>query len=196
MTGPKNMTVSLRGTTTRSSRHLQFAAAAMAMVVTGLMNSPATAGQPQPMEVGLWYDETGRGAVELLPCGPKLCGRIAWLREQVNAEGRPLVDRYNPNAGRRTTPICGLQVIGDAQKMAAGSWDSGWIYDPKTGSSYSVALLLQGPDQLKVTGYKGMKLLSKSFIWKRAPADLPRCSTTEGGAETAPGGEALPWANR
>jgi hypothetical protein len=26
-----------------------------------------------------------------------------------------------------------------------------------------------------MTGYKGMKFFSKSFVWKRAPADLPRC---------------------
>ena len=188
------MTVLLRAPPAHLTRRMQFPGAAMAIVISGLTISPSTAGQTPPIEVGLWYDDTGKGAVELLPCGQKLCGRIAWLKDQVNTEGKPLVDRHNPNAGRRTTPICGLQVIGDVQKMAGGSWDSGWIYDPKTGSSYTVALTLQGADQLKVTGYKGMKLLSKSFIWRRAPADLPRCSTTEAGAATIPGGEALPWA--
>lgn len=65
-----------------------------------------------------------------------------------------------------------MQVIGDVQKLPEGTWDQGWIYDPKTGSSYNVTLTLQGPDQLKVTGYKGIKLLSKSFIWNRAPVDF------------------------
>jgi len=99
--------------------------------------------------------------------------------------GSASVDRYNPNPARRTTPICGLQVIGDVQKLPEGTWDQGWIYDPKTGSSYNVTLTLQGPDQLKVTGYKGIKLLSKSFIWNRAPLDLPRCDAAESGSAKA-----------
>ncbi len=186
----------LRGTKTQSHHSLfdgglRLAAFAVGLTVLGSM------AEAQQAELGLWYDDTGKGAVELVQCGPKLCGRIAWLRDTVNAEGKPLVDRYNPNPARRTTPICGLQVIGDVQKLPEGTWDQGWIYDPKTGSSYNVALTLQGPDQLKVTGYKGIKLLSKSFTWTRAPADLPRCDGTDSAkAPSAPGGEALPWAQK
>ncbi len=186
----------LRGTKTQSygsvTGFFRVAGVAFAISLFGTIGARA-----QPIEAGLWYDETGKGAVELVPCGSKLCGRIAWLKDTVNAEGRPLVDRYNPNPARRTTPICGLQVIGDVQKLPEGIWDQGWIYDPKTGSSYNVTLTLQGPDQLKVTGYKGIKLLSKSFVWTRAPADLPRCdAAASGAAKVTPGGEALPWAAR
>jgi uncharacterized protein (DUF2147 family) len=185
----------LRGTKTQAraaqpALHFAGLAAVMLLTVSG-------SAEAQPPEAGLWYDDTGRGAVELVPCGQKLCGRIAWLKEQVNAEGNPLVDRYNPNPARRTTPICGLQVVGDAQKLTDGTWDQGWIYDPKTGSSYNLAMTMVGPDQLKVTGYKGIKLLSKSFIWTRAPADLPRCADTAATpAKPSPGGEALPWAGQ
>jgi uncharacterized protein (DUF2147 family) len=184
------MNALLRGTTTQLRHAIPAGFRLLGLAVGLTLAHPLTAAS-QPAEAGLWYDDTGRGAVELTPCGQKLCGRIAWLKEQVNAEGKPLVDRYNPNPARRTTPICGLQVVGDAQKVNDGTWDQGWIYDPKTGASYNLALTLQGPDQLKVTGYKGIKLLSKSFIWTRAPADLPRC-TPPGTPE--PSGEALPWA--
>lgn len=187
----------LRGTTTQAHCSVTgvicIACTTLAVVTFG-----ATDVRAQQAETGLWYDDTGRGAVELVPCGTKLCGRIAWLKETVNAEGQPLMDRYNPNPARRTTPICGLQVIGDVQKMGEGSWDQGWIYDPKTGSSYNVAMTMQSTDQLKITGYKGIKLLSKSFVWTRAPADLPRCNAVgSGSAKAAPGsGESLPWAVR
>jgi uncharacterized protein (DUF2147 family) len=190
--------VLLRGTKTQSGRKavtgLGLAGLALVLATGPASTQPQ---QPQLAEAGIWYDDTGRGAVELVPCGQKLCGRIVWLKEEVNAEGKPLVDRYNPNPARRTTPICGLQVVGDAQKLSDGTWDQGWIYDPKTGSSYNVAISLQQPDQLKVTGYKGIKLLSKSFVWTRAPADLPRCGTANGGSAKAPAkGESLPWAAR
>lgn len=187
----------LRGTTTQSQAcwSLCLAVAATALL---LGTKDPTHAQSAPAEAGLWYDDTGRGAVEIVPCGAKLCGRIAWLKSEVNDEGKPLVDRYNPNPARRTTPICGLQVVGDVQKLSDGTWDQGWIYDPKTGSSYNVAMNLMAPGQLKITGYKGIKLLSKSFMWTRAPDDLPRCTGTAAGTppKPAPGGETLPWASR
>lgn len=186
-----------RGTKTQPLSLLLAALAQGALVAVA--PNVATAETVLP-EAGLWYDDTGKGAVELAPCGTKLCGRIAWLKEEVNAEGKPLVDRHNPNPARHATPICGLQVIGGAQRMAGGTWESGWIYDPKTGKSYDLSFALQGPDQLKVTGYKGIKLLSKSFTWTRAPQDLPRCNPAAAAADAprkpAGGGEALPWAKQ
>ena len=70
-----------------------------------------------------------------------------------------------------------MQVIGDLKLQQNGAWDTGWIYDPKEGKSYDVEIMLRGPDRLQVKGYMGVKFLSETFVWQRAPADLPRCST-------------------
>ena len=59
--------------------------------------------------------------------------------------------------------------------MKDGNFDGGWIYDPKAGKSYSVALHLAEPDQLVVTGYLGVKMMGKSFTWSRASPYLLRC---------------------
>jgi uncharacterized protein (DUF2147 family) len=128
-----------------------------------------------PKEAGIWYDDSGKGAIELVPCGDRLCGRIMWLREPLNDQGQPKTDRLNPKSDNRNRPICGLQVIGGLQRQDDGSWDSGWIYDPKQGSAFDLAAQLVSKDQLQITGYKGVKLFSKTFLWTRAPADLPRC---------------------
>jgi uncharacterized protein (DUF2147 family) len=187
--------------------------------VLGLAGS-ATAGGGTPKEVGIWYDDTGKGAVRIEQCENKLCGKIYWLKDTLNAEGKPLIDRHNPNESQRTRPICGLQVIGGLASMSDGEWDAGWIYDPKEGKSYSVAMKLDGPDTMKVTGYLVMKLMGRTLTWKRAPADLPSCAAnaaqTPGSAATktgtaaapaakaaakaaakpaAAGGEELPWAD-
>ena len=175
-----------------------------------------TAGGGAPKEAGIWYDDTGKGAVRIEQCENKLCGKIYWLKETVNAEGKPLIDRHNPNESQRTRPICGLQVLGGLANMADGEWDTGWIYDPKEGKSYSVAMKLDGPDTLKVTGYLVMKLMGRTLTWKRAPASLPSCAAnaaqapsnaakTGAAAAAAPaakaavkpvaGGEELPWAD-
>lgn len=171
-----------------------------------------------PKEAGVWFDETGKGAVKIEPCGDKLCGRIVWLKDLVNDQGEVLTDKNNPDAAQRTRTICGLPVLGQLQQMPEGGYDGGWVYDPKVGKSYSVAIVLAGPDDLTVTGYKGVKLLGKSFGWTRAKTELPSCAAAAvpgeakksdakkpGGAvqpanaakpKPAGGGEALPWASK
>ena len=136
-----------------------------------------TAVAPPSGPIGVWYDDTGQGAVEILQCGERLCGRIFWLKDPVAKNGQPLTDALNPDPRQRQRPVCGLQVIGDLKLQQNGAWDTGWIYDPKEGKSYDVEIMLRGPDRLQVKGYMGVKFLSETFVWQRAPADLPRCST-------------------
>lgn len=124
-------------------------------------------------ELGVWINHEGKGAVEIKQCGAALCGNIVWLKSQVNDQGQPLFDRRNPDESKRTRPICGLPVIGNVKRTSEG-WDEGWIYNPEEGAQYDVSLAASG-DRLTVTGYKGIKLFSKTFTWTRAPADLQRC---------------------
>jgi uncharacterized protein (DUF2147 family) len=113
---------------------------------------------------GLWIDHTGRGGVEIQPCGDHLCGRVAWLQQ-----GAPAKDRK----GRA---LCGLQIIGDLHQTSQGRWDGGWIYSPDDDETFSVELKLTSRDRLQVLGYVGMKVLGETYVWKRAPATLAACS--------------------
>lgn len=137
-----------------------------------------TAVPPPSGPVGLWIDHTGRGAVEIVPCANQLCGRIVWLKEPNDKQGRPLVDALNEDKRKRARSICGLQIIGQLQVQRDGSWDNGWIYDPEQGESFDVEIRLRSPDKLQVKGYKGLKFLSETFQWTRAAAPPgPRCAT-------------------
>ena len=133
-----------------------------------------------PIEMGVWINHTGKGAVEIRPCGTsgasanRLCGFIVWLKEPNKRNGEPLTDGHNPEAGKRRRTICGLPVLGSLQRVSGG-WDNGWVYDPEQGSQFDAAIQLASRDRLVLTGYKGVKFFSKSFTWRRAPADLPRC---------------------
>jgi len=177
--------------------------------IAGLSAEPSAAG---PREAGVWYDDTGKGAVQIEICGgSKLCGRIVWLREPLNAQGEPLTDKNNPKEENRARPICGLPILGQLAAVPEGGYDGGWIYDPKVGKAYDVAITLVAPDKLQVTGYKGVKFLGKSFIWSRAEEGLELCETAPAAADPAgkqstkqpaagkqtkaASGEALPWAN-
>ncbi|MEZ5908369.1 MAG: DUF2147 domain-containing protein [Hyphomicrobiaceae bacterium] len=140
--------------------------------------APAPAPVEQPGYTGVWIDHTGRGAVEILRCGEGLCGRIFWLKSQTDGRGRPLTDANNPVSSKRRQPICGLQIIRNLRPVANGKWDNGKIYDPERGEEFDVELTLKGPDKLQVLGYAGLKWLSETMIWRRAPVDIKPCSTT------------------
>lgn len=140
-------------------------AALVAALFSG--NSAFAAASADP--TGVWINDTGRGAIEIKSCGTALCGHVVWVKDQADAEG------------------CGRQIIGDAAPVGAGQWDNGWIYSPERKKKYSVELTPLDDNRLKVKGYAGTKLFSKSMIWTRAPADLARCATMEASAApTAP----------
>jgi uncharacterized protein (DUF2147 family) len=133
------------------TRAMQIAAFASVTLGAGA----ALASEP----TGIWYDHTGRGAVEISKCGNQLCGRVVWVKDAQNSSA------------------CGMQIIGNVKPVAGGAWDGGWIYDPDQDTKYSVELTPVGAQSLKVVGYMGSKLLSETMMWRRAPADLKRCKT-------------------
>jgi uncharacterized protein (DUF2147 family) len=146
----------------------------------GLGLSASFAEAAPPLEMGVWINHTGKGAVEIRPCGTsgadanRLCGFIVWLKEPNKKNGEPQVDGYNPDAAKRRRTICGLPVLGSLQRVSGG-WDNGWVYDPEQGAQFDAAIELVSRDRLTLTGYKGVKFFSKSFTWRRAPAGLQRC---------------------
>jgi uncharacterized protein (DUF2147 family) len=145
-------------------------AALVAAIFSG--NSAFAAASADP--TGVWVNDTGRGAIEIKQCGAALCGHVVWVKDQADSGG------------------CGRQIIGEATSVGSGQWDNGWIYSPERKKKYSVELTPMDGDKLKVKGYAGTKLFSKTMIWTRAPSDLVRCSTTEASVKPAPAAPASP----
>lgn len=158
-------------------------AGALAAEAGGVKSAKAAPGTARGMDTGvvpadiqgLWMTDDGLGAVEIAPCGDKRCGRIVWMKNPLDARGKLQQDVNNPNDDLKTRPICGSEIINGLVRQSDQSWDVGTIYDPKDGDDHDVAAKLKSANELVITGYEGTKWLSKSFIWKRAPADLNRC---------------------
>lgn len=142
-----------------------------ASVVAGLLFAgSASAAEPY----GVWMNDTGRGAIEIKDCDGKLCGHVVWVKDKSDTEG------------------CGRQIIGEASKVGRSLWDNGWIYSPERKKRYDLELKALGDDRLRVKGYAGVKFLSKTMIWTRAPDDLERCGDDEQAATTGGRDEAAP----
>ncbi|MGD9786276.1 MAG: DUF2147 domain-containing protein [Hyphomicrobiaceae bacterium] len=144
----------------QSRRFLASMAAGLAMAVTGAGAALADDA------TGVWIDNTGRGGVEIRPCGANLCGYVVWVASAKDREG------------------CGEQIIGGLRKFG-DRWDNGWIYDPERGRKFDVEIKPLSGNRLRVMGYAGVKFFSETFVWKRAPADLVRCDGQQAAAEPA-----------
>ena len=133
------------------------AALLLALVPGAVAQAPATD------ITGVWLDHTGQGAVEITPCGDRICGRVVWLKDPT----------HKSKSGKL---ICGTQILGDLQKHGTDTWESGWIYNPEDEERFSAALKLANPNTLLVTGYLGIKILGETFTWKRPQSPLERCA--------------------
>ena len=148
---------------------------AIATLLSGLTGAAHAAAPVSPAVQGVWIDAKGEGGVEIAPCGEKLCGKIVWVKDPNDKNGKPLVDLFNPEPAKKKRPICGLPIIGGLKLQQDGSWDTGWIYDPNDGKSYDLEVTAKTADRIQIKGYMGMKFLNETFIWTRAPANLQRC---------------------
>ncbi len=134
--------------------HRKFIGAALAFA--GLIAVPSGAyAASDPM--GVWVNNTGRGAIEIKQCGSRLCGHVVWVKNEKDKEG------------------CGRQIIGNVAKVGKRTWGRGWIYSPERGRRFDVELTPLSNGKLKVLGFAGSKFFSKTMYWTKAPADLKRC---------------------
>ncbi len=143
------------------------------MAATGLVGTGASGAPAGP--TGLWMTASGRAAVDIEPCGDKLCGAIAWLKAPLNEQGKPKTDIHNSDQSLQARPLCGLKLLWDFVPDGDGAWTDGHIYDPEHGDTYSSNMHLLADGTLQVRGYIGFSLLGKTQVWTRPSGQLAHC---------------------
>lgn len=137
-----------------------------ALSLLALVAAAKAAGTESP--VGRWVTEGGGSHVEIYPCGERLCGRIAWLKESLGKDGRPKRDSKNPDPARRAQTIEGLTFMWDfAAASAPGEWVDGRVYNPRDGETYRARMKLLSDGRLELRGYVVLPLLGGSTRWQR-----------------------------
>ena len=149
------------------------------MAVAALSLGGTAARAASPVE-GTWKSEDGEGIVEVAPCAAPAgayCGRIVWIKQPRDADGKPVTDAKNPDAALQKRPVCGIEILSGMQPAADGSYAGGTIYDPEEGKSYRGSFTLDGT-VLKVTGYVELPILGKlsdTDVWTRVTTPFERC---------------------
>lgn len=117
--------------------------------------------------IGKWINATGEAHIQIYPNSGKYFGKIAWMKVPNNPDGKPRLDKNNPNTSLSQNPILGLLILKDFV-FSDDIWEGGSIYDPKTGKTYSCKISPQGPDKINVRGFVGFSMLGRTESWTRA----------------------------
>ncbi|WP_421694043.1 DUF2147 domain-containing protein [Aestuariivirga sp.] len=100
---------------------------------------------------GTWTMSDGKVTVKVDQCGGNLCARIVALKEPISKiDGKPKVDRENPDPAKRKRPLIGLSILIGMKPAGENLWQ-GAIYNPDDGNTYSATVKNSG-SQMKVKG--------------------------------------------
>ena len=116
---------------------------------------------------GTWYNEEKTGKIQFFKQGEKINGKIIWLKEP-NENGKPRLDKENPDAKLKTRPILGLMNLKNFKSTGKGTWEDGEVYDPKNGKTYSCKMTLVNPTQLDVRGFIGISIIGRTSKFTKA----------------------------
>jgi len=132
-----------------------------------LFSSACLAQKVRPDDiVGTWVAAENKAKIEIYRAGNTYHGKIIWLKEPLK-DGKPRIDKRNPNPNLRHTPIIGLVVLRNFV-YDDGEWSAGEIYDPTSGKEYSCKITMPNRNTLRVRGFIGISLLGRTEIWKRS----------------------------
>ncbi len=132
--------------------------------------APAAAqldGTNQQAPYGLWMPEDGESKVEIFPCGEAMCGRVAWMLEGNDEEGKALTDIYNPNPALRETPVLGLVIMTDIKPTDEENVWRGLVYNPQDGRTYDFWLKVKSDVQITIQGCGLYNLICQTHTWDR-----------------------------
>ena len=117
--------------------------------------------------LGKWQSAHGSGQIEIYKRNGLYHGKIIWLKEPNDENGKPKRDIKNPSENLRTQPIIGLEVLKDFSYKGNNMYSGGKIYDPKSGNTYNCQMSVIDGDKLNIRAYFGISLLGKTETWTR-----------------------------
>ena len=119
--------------------------------------------------VGVWWNEEKTTKIEVEKKDGKYIGTIVYMIPEKYENGAPPKDDENPDPALRERSIVGLQILNNfVYNPDKKEWNSGSIYDPKSGKTYDCYGWLESDELLKLKGFvAGMRWLGKSSEWYR-----------------------------
>lgn len=118
---------------------------------------------------GIWFNEEKTSKIEVYKTtAGKYAGKIIWLKEPLDAKGKPRTDIENPDKNLQSRPLMNLLVLSGLSAKGKGKYAGGTIYDPKSGNTYSCKTELTSPNVMKLRGFVLVSVAGRTSTWTRA----------------------------
>jgi uncharacterized protein (DUF2147 family) len=119
--------------------------------------------------IGNWLTASGKAIVQIYKSDAKYNGKIFWLKTPNNEEGKPKMDKNNPDKAKQTNPLMGLNML-KGFVFNKNQWEDGTIYDPENGKTYSCKITYRD-GKLDLRGFIGISLIGRTQTWTKV--ELP-----------------------
>jgi uncharacterized protein (DUF2147 family) len=117
--------------------------------------------------IGIWQDGYESRKIQIFKRGDQYFGKLVWLKEPNEENGKPKLDVNNPDETLRARPILGLEILGDFNYRRRGTYVRGRIYDVKSGNTYNGTMNMLDKNRLNIRAYLGLSILGKTETWTR-----------------------------
>lgn len=137
------------------------------IAIVALISAPSFANKNKV--IGIWLTQDKDSKIEITQDeSGKFIGKVIWL-ENPTENGKPQLDDENPEEKLQSRPILGLTLLeGFKYDADDEEWDSGTIYDPKTGNTYKCYMWFDKDENtLNVKGYIGVSIIGRKVSWTR-----------------------------
>ncbi|CAE7323448.1 SC5D [Symbiodinium microadriaticum] len=124
------------------ARYPLRAAGLVVIAMIGMFTVSQAVAEPAPMAdkaMGQWISVDETMIISIEPCpsnAERMCGRVVWHIENKPEDGKPLLDRFNPDPKLRSQPVVGMTIGRDFLINEAKQEAKGKIYSPDDGGIY------------------------------------------------------------
>lgn len=140
----------------------------LSLLVIGLILGLTSMSQSEKDAIiGDWYNQDKDAVIQIYEDGGKYYGKIIWILNPLDENGKPKTDHLNPDESLRSNNRVGLVIMKGFEYDENNEWDNGNIYDPASGNDYSSYLTLTSKNKIDLRGYVGISLFGRTSTWTR-----------------------------
>jgi len=111
--------------------------------------------------IGNYMVPTKDGAIQIYKINGKYYGKII-----LNKDPEKL-DLNNSDKEKQKRKVLGLTILNDFNYSGNDTWESGTIYDPKNGKTYSSKITMEENGDLNIRGFVGVSLLGRTAVFTK-----------------------------
>lgn len=101
-----------------------------------------------------WHNVSGSNRIQFVKeSNGTYTGRVIWLAEPNDKEGKPRLDVKNPDKARRSNKLLGTTIVWGLT-FDNGQWSDGTLYSPTKGLEVKGSVKINAKGELELKGTK------------------------------------------